>query len=85
MLAAGVPPSVADWICEDLKPRYLAAMANADENLKAFGRRVDAEGISDMTAAFFVEIYNQMARQCFDEIFKLEFELWLAKFGGDTA
>jgi hypothetical protein len=81
-LASGWSPSAANWICDDLKPRFKTALVGIREKLSALEQA--QEGVSEQSRQFAnqtAEIYREAIKQFWGQLFVMEFELWLAKFG----
>jgi hypothetical protein len=83
-LANGWMASEADWICEDLRPRYLAALANTQERLKALEMEMGAQPpVADGIRAIFEQVtatYQEAMRQFLRQLIVIEFELAFARF-----
>ncbi len=76
---AGAPAACAEWVCADLKPRFLAIQAEQRLSIPAppnCERAVNAA--VDACAKFFHGVTDRVLL----ELVKLELELWGAKLGG---
>ena len=76
------PADAIDWICEDLKPRYLACTNSLSVSLKVPDECADAvNSIVKQLTDFFHDTTSRMML----EMAKLEAELYAAKSAGSQS
>ena len=80
-LANGWSPSEADWICANLKPRYLTASTDLRDKLSAFEQSKVIPEENWQIAIEVAKIYREAIKQLFGQMIAMQFDLAFAKFG----
>jgi hypothetical protein len=82
-LANGWSPSEADWVCANLKPRYLAALAGLREKLSDFEQSKVVPEANWQITNEVAKIYREAIKQLFGQMIAMQFDLAFAKFARD--